>query len=304
MRRRIPSISLASPVKSVLLILSGCNFNCRGCITIARKPLGRELSVEETVELVLKASEYVWNSLPEKVMIGGGEPTLSPSYLIKLIRLLKRASINNIQIKTNGYLLNNCMIKELKQSGLSSLVVDIKAFTDEIHKWYTGKSNKRILKAIKLLNNHNLNFSVRMILIPGIVDIDEIRRMCIFLSHIDRSIPFKIYGFSPEHAREKISHRPSRIELLRAYRETKLHLDNVRVGSDPETLTFEYIEFRDDSLLERYAKIDEISRLLNRNWNIRGVPMSHILPLKGEDREDDILSPAYIKRRGFERVKK
>ncbi len=280
MKRRIPSISLADPAKSVLIILSGCNFNCRGCITIARKPIGRDLSAEEVVELTLRASEYVWNSLPAKVIIGGGEPTLNFNYLVKLIKLFKKLSINNIQIKTNGYLLNRWAIKELKQIGLTSLVVDFKAFTDKIHKWYTGKSNKRVLRTIKLLNDYGLEFSIRTILIPGIVDIDEIRKICIFLSHINKSIPLRIYGFSPEHAREKISYRPSRSELLRAYREAKFYLDNVKIGPDPETFAFKYIEFRDDSLLERYARIDEVSRSLNRNWSIKGLPMSLILSSK------------------------
>ena len=250
---------------------------------MARESIGRELSAEETVELVLKAGRYVWSSLPEKVIIGGGEPALNPNYLLKLVALLKRANINDVQIKTNGYLLNGWLLKELKRLGLISFVVDVKAFTDDVHKWYTGKSNRRVLRAIRLLNKHNLKFYVRMILIPGIVDIEEIRKMCMFLSHIDKSIPFRIYGFSPEHAREKISRRPSRSELLRAYREAQLYLDNVRVGPDPETFKLEYTEFRDDSLLERYAKIDEVSRSLNRNWNIKGIPMSRILPLKDQE---------------------
>ena len=196
---------------------------------MARKPIGRELSAEETTELVLKASRYVWNSLPEKVIIGGGEPALNPNYLLKLVTLLKNVDINDVQIKTNGYLLNSWLVKELKRLGSVSLVVDVKAFTDDVHKWYTGKSNKRVLRAIKLLDEHNLKFYVRMILIPGIVNIEEIRKMCMFLSHIDKSVPFRIYGFSPEHAREKISYRPSRSELLRAYREAKFYLDNVRI---------------------------------------------------------------------------
>jgi len=247
---------------------------------MARKPVGRAFSAEETVELVLKASRYVWNSLPEKVIIGGGEPTINPNYLLKLVALLKNVGINAVQIKTNGYLLNSWILKEMKRLGSVSFVVDVKAFTDDIHEWYTGKSNKRVLRAIKLLDEYDLKFHVRMTLIPGIVDIEEIRKMCMFLSHIDKSIPFRIYGFSPEHAREKISRRPSRSELLKAYREARLYLDNVRVGPDPETFKLEYTEFRDDSLLERYAKIDEVSKSLNRNWNIKGIPMSRILPLK------------------------
>jgi len=52
------------------------------------------------------------------------------------------------------------VVKKLKALNISYTKLDLKAYSEDVHRWYTGKSNERVLRAVKLLHEHGLNFYV------------------------------------------------------------------------------------------------------------------------------------------------
>lgn len=280
--RKIPFLSfVTSPERKVKINLAGCNFNCRGCFAIAKYELGREFSLEGLIELLLTSCQTIYGGMVNEVQITGGEPTISKHYLLSLLNRLKELKIKNVTISTNGYLLNEEYIKELLTIKLNYLIkLDVKAYTDELHKWYTSKSNANVLRAVSLLKEYNLNFYVRTILIPDIIDADEIEKIAKFISKIDRNIVYKLYQFDSKHSENKVSSRgPTKEEMEEAFCIAKKYLNNVEFYTTETAYRkdYKFIEIRADELLDRFKDIDEISKKIIENWDLPYYTMNEIL---------------------------
>jgi pyruvate formate lyase activating enzyme len=280
-RRKVPFLTFGlNPYKKVKVNLSGCNFDCKGCFALAKQEVGEAFSVEELVDLLIKSCQLICGKIVDDVQLTGGEPTLNVDYLLCLIRQLRELQDNKIGISTNGYLLDKDLVKELSFLHVDNIKLDLKAYTDEVHRWYTGKSNANVLGAVELLSKYGFNFYVRTILIPEIVDLDEIERIAKFLSQVDRSIPYRIYQFAPEHTKDKVLERsPSKEQTLRASNIAKGYLDNVE-GYTTDTVyepDSKYIEVRADKLLGDFSRIDEISKSIIKTWDMQYFTMNQIL---------------------------
>lgn len=277
--RRVPFLTfVVSPYQKVKINLAGCNFNCKGCFAIAKQEMGRELSVEELIDLLIKSCQLIYGKIVDDVQMTGGEPTVNTDYLLCLIRRLRELRVSRIGISTNGYLLDRNLVEELKFWGVNHIKLDLKAYTNKIHRWYTGKSNVNVLKAVQLLSEYDLNFYVRTIYIPNMVDFNEIEKIATFLSHINKNITYKIYQFAPEQA-NNILRRPTQKEMLTAFNIAKRYLDNVEFNTtatayEPE---YRYVEVRADELLEDFKKIDEISKSIVNGWEMPYFTMNQIL---------------------------
>lgn len=221
--RKIPFITLSQIRCRVWITLSGCNFSCRGCFSNAREPTGKPLTVEELVKLTKKSSKKYYGRLPEEILITGGEPTIDKEYLIKLISKLNFA---HIILETNAYLLDKDYIQKLVKSGVKEFMVDLKALDDKKHKWYTGYSNKRILKNIKTIQE-NAKLIIKTLYIPGLVEEDEIRKIAKYIASINPRIEYRINDFKTRHA---ISRNPTINEMEKAYKLAKKHLKNVVIS--------------------------------------------------------------------------
>jgi pyruvate-formate lyase-activating enzyme len=204
--RKIPFLTfVVSPYQKLKINLSGCNFDCKGCFAIAKKELGRELSVEQLINLIIKSCSFLYGEMVDDVQMTGGEPTINRGYLISLIKNLRVLNVKRIGISTNGHLLDKNLVEELKSLDVNYIKLDIKAYTEKIHAEYTGKTNAYVLRTLKLLHEYNLNFYVRTICTPQIIGFDEIKKIARFLSEVDRNISYKIYQFAPEQLDKRVS---------------------------------------------------------------------------------------------------
>jgi pyruvate formate lyase activating enzyme len=284
-KRVIPYLTFTlKPIKRAWITLSECNFNCKGCFTIAKNKVGRILSVDELITLFIKSCKYFYNKVIDDVVITGGEPTLYPEYLYLLCLKLKELG-TKITLSTNGYLINENLIEKIK-SLIDFFIVDLKAYNEEIHRFYTGKDSFNVLKAIRLLYEHRVNFRVETLLIPGIIDINEIENIAKFLGSIDRKIPYKINEYAPEYTNDRFSRRPTKEEMLKAFNLAKKYLDNVIIGRSCrienikndkyDVKEYEYVKIYSNELLEYIKKSDKIS-ISKYNWKIKYVSMDEIL---------------------------
>ncbi|MGB9659012.1 MAG: radical SAM protein [Nitrososphaerales archaeon] len=289
--KKVPFLTCeVSPRKKVKINLSGCNFNCKGCFAIAKKDVGRELSVNGLLDLLVKSCQLIYGGLVEEVQMTGGEPTKDPDYLLYLIQGLRKLRINKIGISTNGHMLDKDLVEKLK-SLVDYIKLDLKAYTEEIHKWYTGKSNANVLRAVRLLHDYGLNFYVRTIFIPNIIDVPEIEKIAKFLSSIDKNILYRLYEFAPEQLDVKLSRKPTEEEMLKAFNIARKYLNNVEFFVYPESKisgyktaydpNYKIVEVRSDELLDNFRKVDKIAKSVNKNWDLQYFTMDQVL-FKGE----------------------
>lgn len=199
----------------------GCNFRCKGCFAPDR--MYSSSYTEITPErLSAKIEEFRFKFNFEEVMLAGGEPTLYKKEILNFINLCDVKTI----LSTNGFLLDRDFITEMERKGLDDVHIDLKAYSQTLHEWYTGKSNQRVLDAIALLNESslNLNFEVITVFIPGIVDKEEIERIAKFLSSIGENIKYRIIRYVPVG---NLSRRPTGEEIKEAVSIAKKYLSNV-----------------------------------------------------------------------------
>jgi len=283
MYKKIPFISfVVKPRRKAKINLSGCNFNCKGCFAIAKQEVGKSLSVDELIKLFTKSCRLIYGEQVDDVQMTGGEPTINADYLLSLIQNLKKLHINKIGISTNGYLLDRNLIKKLKFLNVDYIKLDLKAYSDKIHSEYTGKSNANVLRAVNLLHHYNLNFYVRTIFMPDVIDFEEIEKIARFIGKVDRSINYKIYQFAPEQLDKKVSRPPTDEEMRKAYSVAKRYLDNVEFYTTKtayKPAPYKCIEVRADNLLNRFKKIDKISKSVIADWDMEYFTMNQILNL-------------------------
>ncbi|NWG09702.1 MAG: radical SAM protein [Nitrososphaerales archaeon] len=217
---------------SIYISFEGCNFRCIGCLL---KQSIWDCHLADNVQHKLQAVNNVERlSLGEfrtiverfdvkRAVLGGAEPTLDKE-LIKVID-----SLNTLDIKTdlltNGYILNEKFVEELEKAGLTSVRVSIKTHNDDTHQFYTGQTNSPVLDNFKLLNESQIELKAESVLIPGLIEKDEIGRIARFITNVNLSIPYRIDGFIPIHDTPWRS--PSPKEVIEAAQIARRYLKNV-----------------------------------------------------------------------------
>ena len=231
-KRGLQYFTLSEIEPRVWFMLTGCNFRCKGCFRPARDEGGTKLTAEETLERMEQACLNYYGKVPTEAMITGGEPTLDKEYLLSLVMGLKERGFDRIVLMTNGYALgeDETYVTELEEAGLTEAHVDVKAFSEDLHRWYTGKSNKPVLRAIEKLNASGIKLLVQTVYMPGIVDDAEIEKIAQFLASVNRDIGYRINPFAPIFAYERVTRRPTLEEMERAFRVASKYLPNAIIS--------------------------------------------------------------------------
>jgi pyruvate formate lyase activating enzyme len=230
--RNLLYFTLSEIEPRVWFMLTGCNFRCRGCFRPARDGGGTALTATETLERMDEACLNYYGAVPGEAMITGGEPTLDKAYLLRLIEGLRRRDFEKIVLMTNGYALglDEEYVPALEKAGLTEAHVDLKAFSEDTHRFYTGQSNKPVLRAIEKLNASGIELLVQTIYMPEIVDADELEKIATFLAFVNKEIKFRINPFAPLFAYEEVTGRPTLEEMERAYEIASKYLPNAIIS--------------------------------------------------------------------------
>jgi pyruvate formate lyase activating enzyme len=231
-KRGVQYFTLSEIELRVWFMLTGCNFRCKGCFRPARDGGGTLLTPNETLERMERACLNYYGKVPAEAMITGGEPTIDKEYLLSLVKGLKERGFEKIVVMTNGYELgvDEDYVPELEESGLTEAHVDLKAYSEDVHKWYTGKSNKPVLSAIEKLNASKIELLVQTIYMPGSVDEGEIEKIAKFLASLNPNMRYRINPFASVFAYEKVTWRPTLEEMERAYEIASKYLPNTIIS--------------------------------------------------------------------------
>ena len=160
------------------------------CFQDAKEICGKEYTVDEVFAEVIKDKSF-YETSGGGVTFSGGECMLQLDFLLEILKKCKENGMHTA-VDTAGHIPWESFKKILPYTDI--FLYDIKAMNDEMHREYTGVTNKLILENLTKLLTSNVCVWVRIPVIPGVNDTEqEIKSINDF---------FESYGY------------PEKIELL------------------------------------------------------------------------------------------
>jgi len=238
-------ITFSPRVVIVHLHFWGCNLDCRACLL--KKEL-YDCHLIETKDNIFNPTKKTPQA-PERfldldevmrilgklkirqVVLMGAEPTTDRQLPHLTEALHKEFGSHNILL-TNGLI-----FADLEH--IDEVVFSLKAHTDELHRHYTGKSNKKSLENFVKYYQSGIKLRAESVFIPEYIDYPEIERIAMFIAHIDKNIPYRIDAYIPID--DNPWRRPIPEEMENATSIARKHLDNVSCLTGNEVLKFEVL---------------------------------------------------------------
>ena len=172
-----------------------------------------------------------WGPARNIVAFTGGDLTCCPEFYIECTRLIKAETDLWVLIETNGYGLTPQHLDQLKEAGVDSFWLDIKAFDESDHKWLTGCFNRNILKLPEAIIKRGFVLEVLSLYIPTLVETPQLKKIARLIFDLNPDIPFTILGFFPEYQMKRYK-IPKVSDMVEAYNEVKaIGLRNVKLGN-------------------------------------------------------------------------
>ena len=179
-----------------------CNLGCRGCFcqyeqsyfnlhdnpvsrlttSVPQDPPTRFLSRDEVIRRLRKLTI-------KTVLLMGVEPSLDPE-LSSLTRILHEEIGSYNILMTNG-------LKLVDLEHIDLILFSLKAYSEEIHRDYTGVSNKKILNNFVEVSHSGKKLQAITLLIPDYIDAGEIENIARFVASVDKDIPLMIHAYFP-----------------------------------------------------------------------------------------------------------
>lgn len=143
-------------------ITTKCNLRCKHCY---QEEYAKEMSLKNMKIVADKYFEAInkWGFFPE-ISITGGEPMINKN-LFKILQYLRKKERKcGITLLTNGLLINEKNIKEIKRLRIS-VQISLEGPTAKINDSIRGKGTfDKIIRTIRLLNTHKVPVSVHFVL--------------------------------------------------------------------------------------------------------------------------------------------
>ena len=167
-----------------IVFLKGCPLRCRWCCnpesqewkyeTIVTngvtKPVGREVTVGEVIEEILKDRVYYSRSKTGGVTLSGGECLWQPEFSEALLHTAKEYGISTA-IETTGYADIEVIRRILAYT--DTVLMDIKHINGEKHKEFTTQHNDLILANARIIAREAERLIIRTPVIPTFNDTEE-----------------------------------------------------------------------------------------------------------------------------------
>lgn len=216
------------PGSSILSVGSyGCNLRCDFCqnynISQTGDPGGsRRLGPDE---LVRKAT-----SLPGNLGIAYtyNEPVIWYEYVASTALLASRAGLKNV-IVSNGYIMPEPM-KEMTEF-IDAFNIDLKSFSDDFYRKWTGATLAPVLEAIKLIVSSGRHLEITTLILPGLNDsVEEMKKEAQWIAeNAGSGVPLHLSRYFPMYRRSDPATPPDTIIKLKEVAEE--YLDFVYTGN-------------------------------------------------------------------------
>lgn len=153
-----------------LVFMSGCPFRCRYCHnpdTWARPP-AFEATADEVLSRALRYRAYWGND--GGITASGGEPMSQAEFVAELFEKAKTAGVNTcLDTAAACYRDGDAAIERLLALS-DTVLLDLKAMDDGLHRDLTGSSNAPVLACARRLAEIGAHVWVRRVLVPGLTD--------------------------------------------------------------------------------------------------------------------------------------
>jgi pyruvate formate lyase activating enzyme len=134
---------------------------------------------------VIKRDRVFYEESGGGVSFSGGEPLMQPEFLHDILRACKEEKIHTV-VDSAGYADSDTLLGISDDVDL--FLYDLKIMNDDVHKKYTGVSNRPILENLSLLSKRGRPVVIRFSLIPGVNDDDDnIRALGAFAASLERA---------------------------------------------------------------------------------------------------------------------
>lgn len=221
-------------LKNLAVFYGSCNSDCLFCQNGSYRVMmanGGPLMTPK--ELANAADEYT-----ACVCYFGGDPSVNSEHSLDTSKLLNIERQVRVCYETNGNISKKWLtrIASIVEETGGTFKFDIKAVSQDLYKVLTGVSNSVVLRnfkelATKMRDREGEFLVASVLLVPGYIDISEVREICRFVSENDPTIPTALLGFYPHHMmrdlpRTSRAHAQAALEV--AHDEG---LTNVRIGN-------------------------------------------------------------------------
>ncbi len=188
-----------------------CGRCADACPSKAMEIAGREWTVDELMSVIEKERQVMTDS-GGGVTLCGGEPLLHPDYLLDILRAVGRAGFHRA-VDTSLFACRETVERVMQECEL--LLIDLKHFSDEAHRRYTGVGNTVILDNIRLVSEAKKVFWIRIPLIVGVnTDDGNLEASARFLTSLPQKpeavclLPYHDIG-KGKHARMGTAYNPA-----------------------------------------------------------------------------------------------
>jgi pyruvate formate lyase activating enzyme len=192
----VPFSAVDGPGNRYVVFLQGCGFDCLVCHNPATIPLHpkalRPTTVDDVLAPIADAEPFLTG-----VTVTGGEPTLQPDFVHALFTRLaagpRTARLGRL-LDSNGDA--PAQVWARLAPVIDGVMIDLKALDDEAHVVLTGRSNVQVLVAIRDLAARGLLVEVRLLLVPGVNDSDDVlARTASWLLDMDPTLHVRVNPF-------------------------------------------------------------------------------------------------------------
>lgn len=140
-----------------------CNNDCKYCCQDRRL---RNTESSLSLKAIKKIVEEELAAGIDKVVLTGGEPTLNKE-IFTIIKYLREKKINNIQLQTNGTLLNKKKIVEKYINlGITGFGISLHGCNSEMHEAFTSRkgSFNSLIEALNILKTYQLPITLNCVI--------------------------------------------------------------------------------------------------------------------------------------------
>lgn len=147
-------------------ICTNCMKCYQACPSDAIKAWGKEMTVDECMEIILKDRGYYEKS-GGGVTVSGGDPVIQMDFVVELFRRCKEEKIQTC-LESTFYAEWSTIEKVLPYTDI--IISDIKHMDTNVHRKHTGRENHLILENLKKLADLNKEIILRIPVIPSVND--------------------------------------------------------------------------------------------------------------------------------------
>jgi len=178
--------------------LSGCQFRCVYCHNpdTWKMTNGLPVTLSRAVEVV-QQYRHGLATMKGGLTLSGGEPLLQHRFVLNVFAAVKKVGVHTA-LDTNGFLGDRLSDEDLDLVDL--VLLDIKAFSPDLHQRLTGQPNQPVLDFARRLAARRRPAWIRFVLVPGwtddLAEVDRIATFVASLSNIERVVvlPFHQLG--------------------------------------------------------------------------------------------------------------